>query len=391
MEILGVNSKKAESKGAEAGLKSSFSDRFLKRVLFSLLFIGHYLKGRVVLTSKFLLSSKWGLFVLLFIFITFFSFFETGLNQQSLLAKAINYQKMSFSLNQNIHLISLNNQKEPSFHIASLAREDEAQEESGAFSLTTEGILMVPEKEIDLSQPLTRTETEIYNVQSGDTLYLIADKFGLAIDSLLWENNLTLRSIIKPGQALKILPVDGLTHQVRKGETLGAVAKKYKSTVDDIIEFNNLADASDIFVGDELILPHGRKPYVPSPPVVKPKKTAKSYAYSRPTGDNCHTFVRGQCTWYVASRRCIPWTGHAKTWLANARKMGFQTGNTPAKGAIISLRETGWAARRYGHVGYVESFNETAVTFSEMNFKGPWVKTIRTLDLNDPKIIGYIY
>jgi len=387
MDILSIN-----PKNNKIGLKSSFSDRFLKRILFGLLFVGHYLKGKLILPFKFLLSSQKGVIVLLIIFTTLFSFSETEpgtvqhlaeLNQQSLLAKAVNAQKMSFSQNQNIHLISLNNPEEPSFQIASLQRED------GPLSLTAEGILVVPEKDIDLSKPLTRTETEIYEVRSGDSLYSIADKFGLTIDSLLWENNLTLRSTIKPGQALKILPVDGLTYQIKKGETLEAIAKKYKSTIENIVEFNNLADASDIFAGDELLLPYGQKPYVPPLPVVKPKIT--KFVYTKPVGNNCHTFVGGQCTWYVATRRCIPWTGHAKTWLANARKMGFQTGSTPAKGAVVALRESGWAARRYGHVGYVESFSATTVTFSEMNFKGPWIKTVRTLDLNDSKIIGYIY
>jgi len=384
-------------KNDKIGLKSSFSDRFLKRILFGLLFIGHYLKGKLILPFKFLLSSR-GVIALLIIFATFFSFFETELNQpfvgasqdirQSLLAKAVNYQKMSFSPNKKEPSLK----QQPSFRIASLQREDEAQAEAeaGVLSLTAEGTLVVPEKGIDPSRPLTRTETEIYNVQSGDSLYSIADKFGLTIDSLLWENNLTLRSIIKPGQSLEILPVDGLIYKVKKGETLGAIAKKYKSTVDNIIEFNNLANASDIFEGDELILPDGKKPYAPPPASVKPKKQ-NLYPYVRPAGDNCRTFALGQCTWYVATRRCIPWTGNAKTWLANARKMGFQTGDAPQKGAVISLRDSGWAARRYGHVGYVESFNEATVTFSEMNFEGPWVKTNRTLDLNDPKIIGYIY
>ncbi|PIW67954.1 hypothetical protein COW09_00895, partial [bacterium (Candidatus Moisslbacteria) CG12_big_fil_rev_8_21_14_0_65_36_11] len=113
--------------------------------------------------------------------------------------QAINRQDKSLE-NQNIPLAREKN-KQKTYQIASLERE-----EISPSSLTPEGILVTNETDLDPSKPLTRTETETYYVQSGDTLYSIADKFGLSIDTLLWGNNLTLRSIIRPGQALEILP-----------------------------------------------------------------------------------------------------------------------------------------------------------------------------------------
>ena len=357
------------SKARKISLKLSFLALFLRRMIFGLLIIGHYLTNLVISTNRSLSNSKKRALALFIVFLVFLSFFEIKTwkahpDFDNLLVQAINRQDKSLE-NQNIPLAREKN-KQKTYQIAAF--------------------LVTDEIDLDPSRPLTRTETETYYVQGGDTLYSIADKFGLSIDTLLWGNNLTLRSIIRPGQALEILPVDGITHKVKKGETLQSIAKKYKSTVECIIDFNDLADASDIFSGDELIIPYGQEPYIPPPATVKPKIT-QYYTYTKPTGNNCHTFVSGQCTWYVATRRCIPWSGHAKSWLANARNMGFQIGYTPQVGAVISLRES----RRYGHVGYVEYFNDETVTFSEMNFKGPWIKTTRTLNLDDSRILGYIY
>lgn len=255
--------------------------------------------------------------------------------------------------------------------------------------------LINPELVIDENFSPTRTEIEKYIIQPGDTLSSIAEKFGVSIDSLLWENKLTLRSILRPGQELSILPMSGLTHKVKKGDTIAKIVQLYKSNPEEIIEFNNLTDEGDIFEGDILIIPDGRMPPPPAPRQIvsqpKPKSNVLLVEGGLPTeapqGQNCHKFVPGQCTWYVAKKYCIPWTGHAKQWLANARRMGYEIGSEPRVGAIMSRRES-W----YGHVVYVERFDDSTVTFSEMNYLGrPYVITRRTVPRNDPLILGYIY
>lgn len=252
----------------------------------------------------------------------------------------------------------------------------------GAALINTEGGLS--EQKI-----LERTTVESYTIQPGDTISSIAQKFNLSIQTILWENNLTAYSILRPGQELKILPLSGVTHKIKKGDTIESIAKKYQASTEDILDFNNLADASDIYINDLLIIPEGKIP--PPPPRPKPKLIDKKWLAkqglpSSPEGTNCHTFVPGQCTWYVARKRCIPWAGHAKSWIANAQRLGFTISSNPAVGAVISTREGGW----WGHVSYVESFDEETVTFSEMNHTGPWVITKRTLKRNDRRIIGYI-
>ena len=64
-------------------------------------------------------------------------------------------------------------------------------------------------------------------VAEGETVSSIAERYGLKPSTIFWENNLTDKSKIKPGQELSILPVDGVRHKVGRGETIYSIGKKY--------------------------------------------------------------------------------------------------------------------------------------------------------------------
>ncbi|HEX6539863.1 MAG TPA: CHAP domain-containing protein [Candidatus Dormibacteraeota bacterium] len=123
-----------------------------------------------------------------------------------------------------------------------------------------------------------------------------------------------------------------------------------------------------------------------------------AFVGSGPCGDN---FAYGQCTWYVASRRCIPWGGNANQWYYNAGAMGFQEGHTPAPGAVVVFWPGGDGASSIGHVAYVEAVGPTSTVpagyflQSEMNFfgnGGGWARvSYRVLPNNSSGIQGFIY
>jgi len=98
-------------------------------------------------------------------------------------------------------------------------------------------------------------------------------------------------------------------------------------------------------------------------------------------------FPYGYCTYYVASKRPIPWFGNAGTWLTGARAYGFATGSVPQVGAIMVTYEGGAA----GHVAYVEAVNGDQVTVSEMNYLGFGIISSRVISANSPVIKGFIY
>jgi len=229
----------------------------------------------------------------------------------------------------------------------------------------------------------SRTGIITYEVQPGDVPSEIAAGFGISTNTLLWANNLSVWDYIKPGQNLVILPVSGVLHKVKKNETIDQIVKKYKGDLQKTIEFNGLPASGALVIDQEVIIPDGQKPtYIQS----QPRSYATYQSFPRPYADQSHKFPWGQCTWYVAQRRYIPWGGNAKTWIYQAPQYGFATGNEPRVGAIIATREGGY----YGHVAYVEAVNGDYVTISEMSL-GRGVKTIRTLHEDDWRIIGYIY
>lgn len=119
-----------------------------------------------------------------------------------------------------------------------------------------------------------RTEMVTYVVQPGDTVFGIAEKFGLKPETILWGNYFILADnphALVEGQELNILPLDGTYHRWSAGEGLNGVAQGYSVTPEEIInwEGNNLdletlGDWSnpDIEPGTFLVIPGGSRQFV---------------------------------------------------------------------------------------------------------------------------------
>jgi peptidoglycan DL-endopeptidase CwlO len=117
-----------------------------------------------------------------------------------------------------------------------------------------------------------------------------------------------------------------------------------------------------------------------------------------PGGGSCgNRFAFGQCTYYVASRRCIPWGGNADQWFYNAAAAGFSEGHSPMPGAVVVWWAGRGGASSVGHVGYVEAVGPSAgipagsFKLSEMNWNG-WDQVDYRVVTNDPGVFqGFIY
>ena len=79
----------------------------------------------------------------------------------------------------------------------------------------------------------------IYIVKKGDTLYKIANMYGITVDNLKALNNLK-SNILSIGQKL-IVPSKNKIYIVQKGDSLWSIARKYGTTVDSIKKNNNLS------------------------------------------------------------------------------------------------------------------------------------------------------
>jgi murein DD-endopeptidase MepM/ murein hydrolase activator NlpD len=106
-----------------------------------------------------------------------------------------------------------------------------------------------------------RDKVIAYEVQPGDSLSSIAQKFQISIATILWENSIGLNSYLHPGDKLRILPVSGLVHTIKKGDNLKKIASLYEVKIEDIAKFNKLkADGSDLVAGESILIPNGVRP-----------------------------------------------------------------------------------------------------------------------------------
>jgi murein DD-endopeptidase MepM/ murein hydrolase activator NlpD len=116
-----------------------------------------------------------------------------------------------------------------------------------------------------------RVDVNTYAVQTGDSLFGIAEKFGLKPSTILFGNYATLKDTphsLRPGQELNILPVDGTYYEWQAGDGLNAVAQFFGVDAEAIVNFpgnhldpDTIGDYThpNIQAGTWLIVPGGKR------------------------------------------------------------------------------------------------------------------------------------
>ena len=104
----------------------------------------------------------------------------------------------------------------------------------------TQGVSRTADLHTTLPIRQARYEVIQYTVETGDSIFSIAERFNLQPQTILWGNRYTLGDdphFILPGQTLNILPVDGVYHMWSAGEGLNGVASFYNVTPEDVINW----------------------------------------------------------------------------------------------------------------------------------------------------------
>ena len=94
---------------------------------------------------------------------------------------------------------------------------------------------------------------DTYVVKSGDNLYAIARKYGISVDKLKDINNLS-SNLLSVGQKLLVPKLNGKTYIVKSGDNLYKIAKDNGTTVTDLINLNELS-TTNLSIGQVLYLP----------------------------------------------------------------------------------------------------------------------------------------
>ena len=214
-----------------------------------------------------------------------------------------------------------------------------------------------------------RTKVIKYTVQRGDTIFGIAEKFGLKPETVLWANYDVLADDphrLTPGQKLNILPVDGTYYQWHKGDNLTVVAKFFGVKPEDIINYpaNNLPPDTDrqhpnIKPGTWLIIPGGHRSFVNwSAPVITRKNPAVAKIlgpgfcgeiYEGPVGTG--TFIWPTTLHYLSGYDYSPAINHYGIDIAG--KLGYPVYAVDS-GVVVYA---GWNNWGYGNVVVIDHGN----------------------------------
>jgi len=105
-----------------------------------------------------------------------------------------------------------------------------------------------------------RSEVIEYEIQEGDTIFSIAERYGLKPETIAWSNDRSIIGGLRPGRMINILPVDGAYWTVVSEQTIQQVADQFRVDPYAIID----SEYNDMFgMTPETVLPVGAQIVVP--------------------------------------------------------------------------------------------------------------------------------
>jgi len=185
-----------------------------------------------------------------------------------------------------------------------------------------------------------------YVVEDGDVLSSIARRFGVSMDTIVWENNIANPHQLTPGVKLNILPVSGITHPVKSGDTIVSIAKKYGIEKEKIAKQNQIALDSELTIDENIIVPGGKR-IIASTYVATASSTGTYASYKPPVAiDGAIIIANGaqnkDGTWMIKPTSGIYTTyfraGHWAVDIADSSKPQI---SAAANGTVVKA-QCGW-------------------------------------------------
>lgn len=114
---------------------------------------------------------------------------------------------------------------------------------------------------------------QIHVVQPGQTLYGIAQAYGVSTDAIEEANQLTAPEKLVSGQAL-VIPIAGQYYWVQPGDSFYSIARRFGLKASTLAEVNGLGLSQPLQTGTRLYIPSG------------PRRDAEVNAYVEPRGED---------------------------------------------------------------------------------------------------------
>ena len=98
-----------------------------------------------------------------------------------------------------------------------------------------------------------------YLVQEGDTLWEIAQRFGVPLEELAQENDISDPAQLSAGDELVIPGIDGangvlVTTEVHLGENIRSLSRRYQVPMESIIRLNHITSPAELYNGFNLVI-----------------------------------------------------------------------------------------------------------------------------------------
>ncbi|MCG8499494.1 MAG: LysM peptidoglycan-binding domain-containing protein [Firmicutes bacterium] len=101
------------------------------------------------------------------------------------------------------------------------------------------------------------TEDAFHTVRAGESLWRIAQVYGTTVQAIIQANRIANPNNIYPGLRLYI---PARRHVVRPGETLWGIAQRYGVSLQDLIKVNDIQDPNIVYPGTVLVIPRKGRP-----------------------------------------------------------------------------------------------------------------------------------
>jgi murein DD-endopeptidase MepM/ murein hydrolase activator NlpD len=226
-----------------------------------------------------------------------------------------------------------------------------------------------------------REDVITYTVELGDNLFVIADKFGLKPETILWGNYKLLEQnpeILLPEQTLNILPVDGTYYQWQQGDNLDSVASFFKVKAEDILNYpGNHIDLTTIAKGEVkvepgtwLIIPGGKRVLKDwGPPAISRANPAVARYYGP---GSCGAIYEGAIgtgsfVWPTTEHLI---SGYSFSAIHPAIDIGGQLGNAIYAADSGVVVYAGWSNYGYGNLIVIDHGNGWQTAYAHLSAIG---------------------